>query len=208
MKTIICLIALLTIGLLISCSDDPVNNPKVNINELIFNEDTYQLKNGLVNDFGSSDITESGEDTHIYHQFQITDADFIFEFNSYVPKPGHKAFIEIDMFAPGKTEFTDGLFSFVDLPNQTDKSSLRGEYFFDEMVTTLVNPDGSSKWQAVDGFIKVTENPRTEDTDDPNYTVRVKVNAQMLDQNNSPIPSSEQEISFTFTSTFICNYVE
>jgi hypothetical protein len=168
-----------------------------------FNDVTYSLVDGLIEDYGSLDVLfEGNPDSHYNYDFNVIDDEF------ELVSAGGETFYDADefnivlyaeLFSPGTSGFQPGTFEFMLLDGMTIED-VEDKFIF-EIFELLIVRDRENEeadlYFGTGGTISVIENS------DLNYTLTYDLTVQQVDLDLGEfIPNTEQNISLTYTGDF------
>lgn len=154
-----------------ACSDDDDdsnpngNNPPAS-SSISFDGKSYNMKSGLVIDYGATSIEVFAPETHYNYDFIVTDGPINFVQDSvngdfYLPGSNSTISVNIELLSPDTSNFKSGTFNFID-EDSVSVASASGKYFFSYGEVELDNDgvvDGDfdgPEFDVVGGFVVVS----------------------------------------------------
>ena len=172
--------------LLLSCKDDEKESTAAS-NKLNFEGSTYTFQGGVISDYGSADLLNSGSPTHYNFDFIIADDDFVLGADQEYSPLNATIGLYIELFSASTSSFQAGTFQYVDGDNAT-VADIEGKNVFG--VCDLFFVDSADEYTATAGSVVVTKNS------DLNYTLKYDL---MVQKNGA---GTEIPLKLAFTGAF------
>ncbi|MBC6399599.1 MAG: hypothetical protein GDA37_01010 [Ekhidna sp.] len=174
-----------------SCGDDDGDDEPVNT--LTFKGTTYTFEKGFVFDYGSSDPSDDGNDTHYRYDFYMGEK----ELEVITDEEDEDEYVDCNecvaaafyLYSLGTSGFKPGTFEFVDTDNSSAEVSGKNLFYY------AIN-DGSDIFVATSGTVTVKENSNL------NYTLTCSMVVQETNDDGDFIDGTKQTVSFSFTGDF------
>lgn len=129
------LFLLLSVSLVItSCKDDKEEPAPEIINSIEYNGKKYDIKDGLIEDYGPEDV--SSANSHYNYDFYISNTAITGTIDNYTFL-GSTFILYLELFSPGATGFRTGKFDIVDPATVTDLGQLNSKYILGSNVVVV-----------------------------------------------------------------------
>lgn len=164
-------------AIFVSCSSDDEDTAEPEVKKsFTYDEKEYELKSGVINDYGDVDPLYSYEPTHFNYDFSITDGEYIFTEKSensdydYFELKNASVEVYFELFYPSISTFEAGTFEFIS-EEEITVDKIKNKAFFSHVEVWFDDNGNRKRDEIEDRWIDAVGGTVTIAGSGKNYTL-------------------------------------